>query len=159
MTLDDDFQLDLLVPWDLPVEQQLSEAERTKLETILFQILKALAQTDHHVGLVIIQDILEELSTLDISPAEISSTKTALLNWEVQDFDRHFGVSHVKTQEPAFCLVRGLLIALHRMLLLLNDRNNQFDPAEVEYQRYGYISYVHLLSRVFNLNWRNCDDG
>lgn len=152
MTQNDDFQLDLLVPWDLPIAQQLSEAHQAKLSQTLRQILAALQQPNLQAAVVIIQDTLEQFNPVNVYPAKVSATKTALASWEVEDFDNHFGVNHVQTPEPAFCLVRSLLLAIYRMLLLLNEQQDNFDLAEVEMQRQGYVSYVYLLSRVFNLN-------
>ena len=53
---DEHSQLDLLVPWDLPIDEQLSEADTVKLSQALKQILTALQQVDTSAALVIIQD-------------------------------------------------------------------------------------------------------
>ena len=99
-------QLDLLVPWDLPIDEQLSEADTVKLSQALRQILKALLQVDTYAALVIIQDALSNNGfSFKVSPAKISSTKTPLKSWEVEDFDRHFGINHVQTTESAKCIV------------------------------------------------------
>ena len=145
-------QLDLLVPWDLPIDEQLSEADTVKLSQALRQILKALEQVETSAALVIIQDGLSKLAFVDIFPAKISSTKTPLKKWEVEDFDRHFGIDHVKTQKPAFCIVKSLMLAIHRMFILLDKQNNpKFDSIQIERQKQGYISYIQLLSRVYHL--------
>ncbi|MCJ8282735.1 MAG: hypothetical protein MJK14_23690 [Rivularia sp. ALOHA_DT_140] len=145
-------QLDLLVPWDLPIDEQLTQADTVKLSQALVQILTALQQVDTSAALVIIQDELSKLASVDISPAKISSTKTPLKKWEVEDFDRHFGVNHVESQQPAFCILKSLMLAVYQMFILLDKQNNpKFDSVQLERQKQGYISYIHLLSRVYHL--------
>ncbi|MEO1433661.1 MAG: hypothetical protein AAFV71_32295 [Cyanobacteria bacterium J06633_8] len=149
---DEHSQLDLLVPWDLPIDEQLSEADTVKLSQALRQILKALEQVETSTALVIIEDELSKLGFVNIFPAKISSTKTPLKKWEVEDFDRHFGINHVKSQQPAFCIVKSLMFAVHRMFVMLDKQNNsKFDSLQIERQKQGYISYIYLLSRVYHL--------
>ncbi|NEP60332.1 MAG: hypothetical protein F6K31_25570, partial [Symploca sp. SIO2G7] len=81
-------QLYLLAPWDLPIQQQLSEANEIKLRQALKQLLQTLNRPSSQEALNIIN---QELANLDIShvfPAAIASTKTALQPWEVFDFPR-----------------------------------------------------------------------
>ena len=151
MTKYDEFQLDLLVPWDLPIDEQLSETDTVKLSQALSQILKALKQVDASSALVIIEDELYKLGSTDVFPAKISSSKTALKSWEIEDFDSHFGVNHVQSQKPAFCIVKSLMLAVYRMFVLLNEQNNHFDSTQVKRQKQGYISFILLLSRVYHL--------
>lgn len=154
MTHYDEFsQLDLLVPWDLPIDEQLSEADTVELSQALRQILKALEKVDTYAALVIIQDALSNNGfSPKVSPAKISFTKTPLKSWEVEDFDRHFGINHVQTTESAKCIVKSLMLAVYRMFILLDKQNNHFDSVQVERQKQGYISYIGLLSRVYHLN-------
>ena len=56
MTNYDESQLDLLVPWDLPVDEPLNEADTVKLSQALTQILKALKQEDASSALVTKKD-------------------------------------------------------------------------------------------------------
>ncbi|MBE9216528.1 hypothetical protein IQ247_28365 [Plectonema cf. radiosum LEGE 06105] len=147
----DQLQLDLLVPWDLPIDEQLNEADTVKLSQALSQILKALKQVDAFSAVVIIKNALSNLDSPNVFPAKISSTKLALKSWEIQDFDRHFDVNHVETQQPALCIAKSLMLAVYRMFVLLNEQNNHFDSLAVERQKTGYISYIRLLSRVYNL--------
>ncbi len=147
----DEFQLDLLVPWDLPFDEKLSEADTVKLSQALSQILKALKQVDASDALVIIKDELYKLASPDVFPAKISSSKTALKSWQIEDFDGHFDVNHVESQQPALCIVKSLMLAVYRMFILLNEPNNDFDSLAIERQKQGYISYILLLSRVYHL--------
>ncbi|MEO0686001.1 MAG: hypothetical protein AAFY76_13410 [Cyanobacteria bacterium J06649_11] len=145
-------QLDLLVPWDLPIDEQLTQADTVKLSQALVQILTALQQVDTSAALVIIQDELSKLASVNIFPAKISSTKTPLKKSEVEDFDRHFGVNHVESQQSAFCILKSLMLAVSQMFILLDKQNNpKFDSVQIERQKQGYISYIHLLSRVYHL--------
>ncbi|BAY81631.1 hypothetical protein NIES267_11080 [Calothrix parasitica NIES-267] len=151
MTNYDEFQLNLLVTWDLPIDEQLSEADTVKLSQALSQIKRAIKQVDASNALVIIRDELYKLGSTDVFPAKISSSKTALKSSEIEDFDSHFDVNHVESQQPAFCIVKSLMLAVYRMFVLLDKSNNHFDSLAVERQKQGYISYIHLLSRVYHL--------
>ncbi|HEY9629826.1 MAG TPA: hypothetical protein V6C84_21175 [Coleofasciculaceae cyanobacterium] len=144
-------KLYLLVPWDLPIQQQLSDIDNVKLQRSLKQFLKALEQHSVQEAIAIIH---QELAYLDISavvPIQLSSTQTPLNAWEVEDFDSYFEVTHVQTQEPAVCMVWSLLVA-YQVFLVLSDRGSDFDQTQVEQQRQGFKGYVYLLARVFNLN-------
>ena len=149
---DECFQLDLLVPWDLPIDEQLSEADKVKLFQALNQVLKALETVNVNAALLIIQDALHQLNSPDVFPVKVSSTKTALKIWEIEDFDNHFDVNHVESSEPYLCVVRGLILGVYRMFSLLDKKSNYFDSVEIEQQKQGYISYIQLLSRVYHLN-------
>jgi hypothetical protein len=152
MTKDaDNLQLNLLVPWELPIEQPLSGANQARVGQALNQLLQALSQTSSETALAIIDSLLTKLDTVEIFPTQISSTKTAVKSWEVEDFDRYFGVNHVQSPEPALCIVKSLVLA-YRMFVVLSSQNNYFDSAQVERQKQGIISYVRLLSRVFDIS-------
>lgn len=140
----------LLVPWKLPTEQQLSEAEKAKVCKALNQLLQALKQTSHQKSLATVNQGLANLDLDNVSAAQASSTKTPLKFWEVEDFDKYFGVIHVQTSEPAVCLVASVLVA-YQTFLALNNYSNRFNPNQVELQKRGFESYARLLARVFNL--------
>lgn len=144
-------RLYLLAPWDLPIQQQLSEANEVKLRQVLKQLLQALEQTSTQEALAMVNQELVNLDTGNVSPVPISSTKTLLTPWEIEDFDNYFGVSHVQTQEPAICLVRSLLVA-YQTFLTLNHYSSGLDPGQVALQKRGFKSYVYLLARIFSLS-------
>lgn len=144
-------QLELLVPWDLPIEQKLSQADQFKLSQALKQLLAALKQSLPQEALKTIEQILEMLGTVEGCPAEPTSTKTALENWEVKDFDNYFEISHIQTQDTALCVVRSIVVA-YQTLLILNSQYSGLDPAQIKLQKRGFVSYVHLLTRVFDLH-------
>ena len=130
-------RLYLLPPWDLPIQQQLSEANEVKLRQALKQLLQALDSSSYQEGLNIIN---QELANLDIShifPASISSTKTALKPWEVEDFNNYFKLMHVETKEPAVCVVWGLLTT-YKAFLALDGSDSEFDSTQVEYLQEGF---------------------
>lgn len=143
-------QLYLLVPWDLPIQEQLNEANKAKLCQALKQLLQALEQASDREALATINQELANLDISNIFPAPVSSTKTPLKPWEVEDFDNYFNVSHVQTQEPAICVVWSLLTA-YQSFLTLNRYGSNFDPAQVELLKEGFRTYAYLLERVFNL--------
>lgn len=144
-------QLYLLFPWDLPVQEQLTEVEKTRLCKALNQLLQVLNETSYSQALALLD---QELATLDmdsVHPVEVPSTKTPLKVWEVEDYDRYFDIVHVQAQEPAICLVRGVLLT-YRMFLVLSHQNSDLAPEQMKQQKQGFASYVYLLARVFNLH-------
>lgn len=143
-------QLYLLLPWDLPVQEQLTEAEKTRLCKALHQLLQALENTSYQQALDLLDQELATLDMDDIHPIEMPSTQTPLKVWEVEDYDRYFDIVHVQAQAPAICLVRGVLLT-YRMFLVLSHQNRDLDPLQVKQQKQGFASYVYLLARVFHL--------
>lgn len=144
-------QLELVVPWDLPIEQKLSEAEQSELSQALNQLLEALKEPFLQEALIIIDQSLITIGTPEVIPVEVSSTKTSLEYWEVKDFDNYFDISHIETQDSALCVVRSLLVA-YKMFIILCSQCSSLDPTQVELQKRGFASYAHLLARVFHLH-------
>lgn len=144
-------RLYLLVPWDLPIEQQLSEADQIKLRQALRQLLQALHQASNREAIAMINQELANLDIGNVFSPLVSSTKTPLKLWEVEDFNNYFNVSHVKTQEPAVCVVWSLLAA-YQIFLTLEQYGSQFDATQVERLKEGLKSYAYLLVRVFSLS-------
>ena len=142
--------LDLLVPWDIPLEYRLSEPDKRQVQTSLRQLLQALQTPDFYQALTQIEQALVCLDIPNTQPAQVKSTKTALRSEEVDDYDQYFGVNHVQTEEIALCLVRGLLTNCHRFMALCSQ-SSQLDPQQIAQQKQGFISYVCLLARVFSL--------
>lgn len=141
----------LLPPWELPIQQQLSEADEVKLRQALKQLLQALEQTSCQEALAMINQELANLDMGNVSPLSLSSTKTPLKPWEVEDFDNYFGVTHVHSQEPAICIVWSLLMT-YQAFLILNLYSDKLDPAQVVLQKRGFKGYVYLLARIFSLS-------
>lgn len=144
-------KLYLLVPWDLPIQQQLSDSDKATLERSLQQFLKALSQQSIQEAITSLDQALANLDISSIVPMQLTSTQTPLNISEVEDFDNYFEASHVQTQEPAICMVWSLLVA-YQVFLMLSDRGSEFDQTQVELQKQGFRSYIYLLARVFNLN-------
>jgi len=145
-------RLYLLAPWDLPIEQQLSEANEVKLRQALTQLLHALDRSsDDQEALNIINQELAHLDISHVFPASVSSTQTALKPWEVEDFNNYFKLMHVQTKEPAVCIVWSLLTA-YQTFLTLDESDSEFDSTQVEYLKEGFRCYAYLLARVFNLS-------
>lgn len=142
-------RLELLVPWDLPTEQNLSAADQIRIGRALHCLLQALQEPDA-VALTLIDQALAELGEIESSPTAVSSTKTALQQPQVEDFDCYFEAIHVQTSDPAGCLVRSLLLTYQRALQLW--LRGDFDPVQIAAQKQGFISYGHLLLRVFQLS-------
>ncbi|MEO1592171.1 MAG: hypothetical protein AAFU71_12880 [Cyanobacteria bacterium J06632_22] len=143
--------LDLLVPWDIPVEYRLSDAEKIILEESLRRLLKALQAPKPELAQQQIEQILAELAQPTPQAAQIISTKTFLNLDDVGDYDRYFGVNHIQTKDITLCLVRGLLVTCQRFMVLWHQ-TPQLDPHRVSQQIQGFISYVHLLARTFSLD-------
>lgn len=144
-------QLHLLVPWELPVEEQLSESNRSKIRQVLKHLLQALDELSNQKALAIINQELANLDISSISPALISSTETSLKPWEVEDFNDCFKLSHVTTKDKSICIVWGLLV-VYKTLLVLDEDGNQFDPKFLKNLEEGLKSYIYLLERVFSLS-------
>ncbi|WP_299485550.1 hypothetical protein [Acaryochloris sp. IP29b_bin.137] len=151
VTPDNSFDtLDLLVPWDIPLECQLSEPEKQRIQQCLDQLVNAINAPTFIQALSQIETILSHLETPKTQLAKPSSTKTALSTEEVDDYDQYFRVNHVESHETALCLVRGLLTNCHRFMALCYQ-SPQLDPQQIDQQKQGFLCYVHLLTRVFNL--------
>lgn len=144
-------QLYLLVPGNLPVEQQLSLSNQVKIRQILQNLLQALNELSNRQALTTIERELANLDLSTITFASISSTQTSLKPWEVEDFNQCFKLAHVTTEDKSVCLVWGLL-TVYKTLLLLERGNPNFNPSRVRDLKEGLKSYVYLLARVFNLS-------
>ncbi|MEM9272769.1 MAG: hypothetical protein AAGA80_07370 [Cyanobacteria bacterium P01_F01_bin.143] len=144
-------ELYLLVPGNLPIEQELSQESQVKVRQILQSLLQALNESSNRQALVIIERELAKLDFNNIDPALVSSTQTSLKPWEVEDFNNCFKISHIDTEDKSLCLVWGLL-NVYKTLLLLEQDNSTFNPSRIIDLKEGIRSHVYLLSRVFNLS-------
>lgn len=145
-------QLYLLVPWDLPIDEQLSLSDQGKIRQILQSLLQALNESSSLQALTIVNRELEDLK-FSSRLAPIATTKSSLKPWEVKDFNEYFNLAHVRTEDKSFCLVWGLLTVYKTLLLLDLDRDNpDFNSSRITDLQDGLKSYVYLLGRVFNLS-------
>ena len=143
--------LELLIPWHLPLEQHLSPTDRSRIDRALRQLLPALAQPSSQVALISISQALTALGEVDTQTASIQSTQTSLKAWEVEDYDRYFQIRHVHTEQSALCLVKGLLLTCQKFFEI--DRQTPWlDAHQVKQQQQGFISYIQLLQRTFDLD-------
>ncbi|MCC5667061.1 hypothetical protein LC653_25025 [Nostoc sp. CHAB 5784] len=142
-------QLELLVPWELPLERELSQSNQIKLTKALTELLTALAESDVEQGIVILENAGAELEIYDTFPAEVTSTNTTLKYWEIEDFDNYFRVRHVQTTEPEICLVHGLMVACQAFLRL--SMKDSLDINQLNFQREGFRANAYLFGRVFHL--------
>jgi hypothetical protein len=147
--------LELLNPAELPIKYPLNPPTQIKLKKILTELLTALTETDIEQAINTIETAIAEIEIYDVFPLETISTKTTLKYWEIEDFDTYFHVQHVQSHEPELCLVKGLLSACQIFLYLKQDNLN-LDITQIELQKEGFKSYVHLLDRVFELNLESC---
>jgi len=143
--------LELLIPWELPLDQHLSPDDRVRIDRALRQLLQALENSSLQEALSRINQALEELGEIDTQPASIRNTKTSLKAWEVEDYDRYFQICHVHIEQSAICLVQGLLVTCQRFLEICLQ-TPWLDAQHIQQQKQGFISYIHLLRRVFDLN-------
>ncbi|MBF2002250.1 MAG: hypothetical protein IGS38_16205 [Synechococcales cyanobacterium M58_A2018_015] len=143
-------RLELLVPWELPIEQPLSATEQARVERALQQLLRALQQPDA-VALATVTQALTELGPVPTTPANVTTSKTPLKQPQINDFDGYFETVHVQSAEVAACIVRSLLSTYQRLLSLW-QQSDCFDAMQIEQQKQGLTSYVYLLGRVFYLN-------
>lgn len=143
--------LELLIPWELPLDQHLSPVDKVRISRALRQLLQALAHPSPQQALLTIDQALTELGAVETQTVTIGSTKTALKAWEVEDYDRYFQTRHVYTQQSATCLVKGLLVTCQRFLEICSQ-TPWLEPQHVQQQKQGFMSHVHLLRRTFDLN-------
>lgn len=143
--------LNLLVPWDLPTSLSLTPEEQRLVQDRLNVVLRALRTPSVREGVNILKLAQQQLETADVEKANLSTTKTSLRLWEVEDFDDYFHVRHVETESPALCLAEGLLLAVQAFLELCQKTPSlPFDDIELQIQ--GFLSYIQLLKRVCQLD-------
>lgn len=144
-------QLYLLVPKNLPIDEQLSSSKQIEIRQALQKLLQALNESSNSQALIIIDRALADIDLSDINPALIASTQTSLKTWEVEDFNRCFKLAHVTTKNRSICLVWGLL-TVYKTLLVLEQQEPEFNPSLVQDLKEGLKSHAYLLGRVFNLS-------
>lgn len=142
-------QLELLVPWELPLERELSQSNQIKLTKALTELLIALAESNVEQGIVTLENAIAELEIYDTFTAEVTSTNTTLKYWEVEDFDNYFRIRHVQTPEPEICLVHGLMVACQAFLHL--SMKDFLNINQLNLQREGFRANAYLFGRVFHL--------
>lgn len=73
-----DIELDLLIPWDIPIESSLDIQTANKLSKVLSLFLTALQEKEVSDGLVSINRALNNLEEIETVLANITQTKTSL---------------------------------------------------------------------------------
>lgn len=143
-------QLNLLIPEDLPVQHELDQASKEQISLSLNLILRSLESDFAEQAIAQVDRALNILGTADISPCD-SHPKGAKKHQEAQDYDNYFNVVHVKSNRPEISLVRSILVAYQRFILLGNS-SDLLDAKNIKIQQQGFTTYVQLLSRVFDLS-------
>jgi hypothetical protein len=67
---------------------------------------------------------------------------------EIKDYDQYFQFEHVSSDDPALTLSRSLIetcLAFYQTY----ERHPTLNPTHVEKQKQGFLTYSHLLRRVF----------
>ncbi|MCA1991389.1 MAG: hypothetical protein LDL41_04970 [Coleofasciculus sp. S288] len=149
----------LLRPEDLTSNYQLGES-RDKLCKVLSMLQQALAETSYQQALIIVNQALEILGSLNvISTEEKFSTNTSLDPWKIDDYDNFFCLEHKQVEEPAKCLVMSVLIAYQALLKFNLCTALEISTREkLEIQKSGFRSCVNLLIRAFNLSLEDYHD-
>lgn len=149
--------LDLLVPWDIPLECPLSEPVKQQIEDSLRSLLTALQTPSLAQAQAQINQIISTLPKPNTRHAPIQATKTALTPAAVQDYDTYFGITHIQTTHPAthhqdtaLALTHGLLTNCAKFTTLCHSTPT-LNPHHITQQKQGFISYIHLLTRVFDI--------
>jgi len=145
--------LDLLVPWDIPLECQLSEPIKQHIEESLRSLLGALNNPDLVQARLQIHQLINTLPTPNTRPAQVKSTKTALSNAAVEDYDTYFHTTHIQAEGPddtGLTLTQGILTNCHKFITLCCDTPD-LDAQQISQQKQGFISYITLLSRIFHI--------
>ncbi|WP_414526552.1 hypothetical protein [Nodularia chucula] len=142
--------LELLTPSELPIKSNLTQNNKTQIEKVLKELLTALTKPNIQQNISMIENMIMELEIYDVFTPEITSTNTTLKYWEIEDFDTYFQVSHIQTSEPEICLVKSLLSTI-KTFFCLNQNNLNLDMTQIDLQREGFLTYIYLLGRVFQL--------
>ena len=142
--------LDLLFPGDLPIEQELNNSDQEKLSQIVTKFLQVFKQPSSEKELIILEEILVCLRSIEVVYCEIPSTQSYLENWEIFDYDQYFNVMRIKSSKQAFSLLKGIVTAYHS-IVLVECENKQLNSPQIELQKKGFISYAKLLMRVCDL--------
>lgn len=146
--------LNLLVPWDIPLECQLSEPVKQQIEQSLRSLLQTLNNPNFTQANLQINQILNDFPKPNTQPAQVQNTRTALSTAAIEDYDTYFHISHVQTQtaeDTALCLTQGLLTNCHKFITLCRTTPT-LPPQHIAQQKQGLIAYIHLLTRAFNIN-------
>ncbi|MDB9372681.1 hypothetical protein [Nodularia sphaerocarpa] len=143
-------KLELLTPWELPIKSNLTQNNQIQIQKVLKELLTALTQPNIQQNITIIENLIMELEIYDVFTPEITSTNTVLKYWEIEEFDTYFQVNHIQTTEPEICLVKSLLATI-KTFLCLNQSNVNLDVTQINLQREGFLTYIYLLGRVFQL--------
>ena len=146
--------LDLLVPWDIPLECALNEPIKQNIKESLRSLTQALNDPNLTQALTKIDYILANLPEPETYPAKTEKTKTSLSATAVEEYDTYFKVSHVQTthtEDTALCLTKGLLTNCYHFISLCCSVPT-LNPAQVTQQKQGFLSYITLLERTFNIN-------
>lgn len=143
-----DTKLNLPLPEDLPIQHQLDKDSQEKLSSSLNLMLRS-QTADFTQAILQVERALEVIDTANTSPWDASKNTKKLR--EAQDYDNYFNISHIKSDQPEITLVRSILVAYRRFLLLTNQ-SSELDLKYIETQQQGFLAYVRLVSRVFNLS-------
>ena len=145
--------LDLLVPWDIPLECQLSDPVKQQIEEGLRSLLKILNEPNFSEASSQINQLLNTFPPPNTQHAQVKGTKTALSPAAVEDYDIYFGINHVQTNtddNTALTLTYALLTNCHKFITLCNNISH-LSAQHIIQQKQGFISYITLLTRVFNI--------
>ena len=142
----------LLQPNCLSWSYKTNEFEDT-LCTGLNLLQQALDESSYERSLITVNKALEILGSVEVIETENIHTNNFLEPWEIEDYDRFFGLKHIQAKNPAKCLVVSLLRAYQVWLELNCCAPPELTKSvkELESQKAGFKNCVSLFSRAFNL--------
>ena len=145
-------QLYLLVPDQLPSQNELNDAGRASILPSLNLALESLELDSQEEAIDKINLALAILKPSDILPIERNNCnfKSTKKYRETLDYDRYFNIRHIKSNNPEICLLKSILVA-YQCFLLLEQESEQLNLENMKIQRQGFKSYFLLLARVYNL--------
>lgn len=141
-------QLNLLNPEDLPIQIELTEANKNKLLLSLNIAQQAINSNCQKKAIFKIEKALEILGSTSLI-ANRFYDKNPKKHLDVLDYDICFNVNHVRAKEPEVCFVQGILITYRRFLLMCLE-NNTFNVEHIKIQQKGFEDLFQLMCRLLN---------
>jgi len=133
----------------LPSQSELSETSKASIFPSLNLALESLDIDCLEQSIEKVDRALAILKSDNILPGYLKSKDTKK-SQEALDYDHYFNVKHVKSSEPEICLLKSILVAYQRFLILEKE-GEKTNLENIKIQQQGFKTYFLLFARVYNL--------